>query len=199
MPTCTLSTRMSRRHRLTPRQLTFPRCLIYLALRSGHLAISAPCRFVLSKLGSTLPAMLVGAEMSLCTNLPRRLPMRCRSRNRTIAHLPSPHFPPSLLCGRRSFLTVASYLSLSQHLLSRAAPTMSRTTFLSAVTLGLSAIASADIYPNYEYGNMFYLGPTTRGQYITKATYSLRTRAAHRLRRNGCRLKLAVPLDWATG
>ncbi|KAF3050370.1 hypothetical protein E8E11_009616 [Didymella keratinophila] len=50
---------------------------------------------------------------------------------------------------------------------------MSRTTFLSAITLGLSAIVSADVYPNYEYGNMFYLGPTTGGQYITKATYSL--------------------------
>ncbi|KAF2626117.1 hypothetical protein BU25DRAFT_301544, partial [Macroventuria anomochaeta] len=38
----------------------------------------------------------------------------------------------------------------------------------------LAAVSSAaDIYPNYEYGNMFYLGPTTNGAYITRATYSL--------------------------
>lgn len=28
-------------------------------------------------------------------------------------------------------------------------------------------------YSNYEYGNMFYLGPTTNGAYIVKATYSM--------------------------
>jgi len=53
---------------------------------------------------------------------------------------------------------------------------MSRTTILSTVALGLSAMAAAsapDTYPNYEFGNSFYLGPTTGGQYITKATYSL--------------------------
>ncbi|KZM25722.1 uncharacterized protein EKO05_0006069 [Ascochyta rabiei] len=51
---------------------------------------------------------------------------------------------------------------------------MSRTTILAALTFGLSAVTlAADPYPNYEYGNMFYLGPTTNGQYITKATYSL--------------------------
>lgn len=33
--------------------------------------------------------------------------------------------------------------------------------------------ATADVYQGYEFGNMFYLGPTTNGQYITKATYSL--------------------------
>lgn len=49
---------------------------------------------------------------------------------------------------------------------------MSRT-ILATLALGLSAMVSADIYPNYEYGNQFYLGPTTGGQYITKATYSL--------------------------
>ncbi|KAF2634711.1 hypothetical protein P280DRAFT_413155 [Massarina eburnea CBS 473.64] len=55
---------------------------------------------------------------------------------------------------------------------------MSFTTILS--TLALSALVRAaptpstdDVYPNYEYGNMFYLGPTTNSQYITKATYSL--------------------------
>ncbi|XPS69711.1 hypothetical protein M3J09_001971 [Ascochyta lentis] len=51
---------------------------------------------------------------------------------------------------------------------------MSRVTLLTALTLGLSAVSSAaDGYANYEYGNNFYLGPTTNGQYITKATYSL--------------------------
>lgn len=50
---------------------------------------------------------------------------------------------------------------------------MSRTLF-TTLALSLGALASsADTYPNYEYGNMFYLGPTTNGQYITKATYSL--------------------------
>lgn len=43
--------------------------------------------------------------------------------------------------------------------------------FIAALSLALGA--TADIYEGYEYGNMFYLGPTTNGQYITKATYSL--------------------------
>ena len=47
----------------------------------------------------------------------------------------------------------------------------------SAITfaaLGLLAVrAFGDIYPGYEYGNDFYLGPTTGDQYIVKATYSL--------------------------
>lgn len=38
---------------------------------------------------------------------------------------------------------------------------------------GLALGAYADLYDNYEYGNNFYLGPTTNGQYITKATYSM--------------------------
>lgn len=42
---------------------------------------------------------------------------------------------------------------------------------LAALSLALGA--SADAYEGVEYGNMFYLGPTTNGQYITKATYSL--------------------------
>ena len=42
---------------------------------------------------------------------------------------------------------------------------------LAALSLALGA--KADTYPGYEYGNMFYLGPTTGGQYITKATYSM--------------------------
>ncbi|KAJ0297976.1 uncharacterized protein N0V96_012048 [Colletotrichum fioriniae] len=42
-----------------------------------------------------------------------------------------------------------------------------------AAAASLALGARADIYPNYEYGNMFYLGPTTGGQYITKATYSM--------------------------
>lgn len=42
-----------------------------------------------------------------------------------------------------------------------------------AVMLTLGTTISADTYPGYEYGNYFYLGPTTGGQYITKATYSL--------------------------
>lgn len=46
-----------------------------------------------------------------------------------------------------------------------------RNSILATVALALGA--RADIYPNYEYGNMFYLGPTTGGQYIAKATYSM--------------------------
>lgn len=42
-----------------------------------------------------------------------------------------------------------------------------------AAAASLALGARADIYPNYEYGNMFYLGPTTGGQYITKATYNM--------------------------
>ncbi|KAJ4350949.1 hypothetical protein N0V95_004287 [Ascochyta clinopodiicola] len=51
---------------------------------------------------------------------------------------------------------------------------MSRTTLLAALSLSLSTlISAADPYTNYEYGNNFYLGPTTNGQHITKATYTL--------------------------
>ncbi|UQC76912.1 uncharacterized protein CLUP02_02378 [Colletotrichum lupini] len=44
---------------------------------------------------------------------------------------------------------------------------------ITAAAAFLALGARADIYPNYEYGNMFYLGPTTGGQYITKATYNM--------------------------
>ena len=50
---------------------------------------------------------------------------------------------------------------------------MSRFSIVASLALALAAVTTADIYPDYEYGNMFYLGPTTNGQYITKATYSL--------------------------
>lgn len=46
---------------------------------------------------------------------------------------------------------------------------------LPILALALAAVdkVTADTYPGYEYGNYFYLGPTTGGQYITKATYTL--------------------------
>ncbi|KAK8191515.1 hypothetical protein HDK77DRAFT_485997 [Phyllosticta capitalensis] len=51
---------------------------------------------------------------------------------------------------------------------------MHRSILLSAAALALGAKAQdSSSYDGYEYGNMFYLGPTTGGQYITKATYSL--------------------------
>ena len=50
---------------------------------------------------------------------------------------------------------------------------MSRPSIIASLALALAAFTTADLYPDYEYGNMFYLGPTTNGQYITKATYSL--------------------------
>jgi len=48
-----------------------------------------------------------------------------------------------------------------------------RNTSILAAALPLALRVSADLYPGYEYGNMFYLGPSTGGQYITKATYSM--------------------------
>lgn len=48
---------------------------------------------------------------------------------------------------------------------------MRNSAFLAALAMAVGAVA--DAYDHVEYGNMFYLGPTTNGQYITKATYSL--------------------------
>lgn len=48
---------------------------------------------------------------------------------------------------------------------------MRNSAFLAALAMAVGAMA--DAYEHVEYGNMFYLGPTTNGQYITKATYSL--------------------------
>lgn len=53
---------------------------------------------------------------------------------------------------------------------------------LAALALAVGR-AAADAYAHVEYGNMFYLGPTTAGQYITRATYSL--------------VPPAPPTDWA--
>lgn len=50
---------------------------------------------------------------------------------------------------------------------------MSSSLSLSALFLSVAGLVAADVYPGYEYGNMFYLGPTSNGQYITKATYSM--------------------------
>ena len=45
---------------------------------------------------------------------------------------------------------------------------MPRITVLAAHTFGLAAIVSADVYLNPDYGNMFYLSPSTGDHYITK-------------------------------
>lgn len=50
---------------------------------------------------------------------------------------------------------------------------MSYSLSLPALFLSVAGLVAADTYPGYEYGNMFYLGPTTGDQYITKATYSM--------------------------
>ncbi|CAN8103912.1 unnamed protein product [Discula destructiva] len=51
---------------------------------------------------------------------------------------------------------------------------MSYSISLPALVLSLTGLAAAaDTLPGYSYGNFFYLGPTTGGQYITKATYSM--------------------------
>ncbi|KAH8662424.1 hypothetical protein BX600DRAFT_513263 [Xylariales sp. PMI_506] len=41
------------------------------------------------------------------------------------------------------------------------------------LSLALGAIAGDNLYDGYEYGNMFYLGPSSKGAYITRATYSV--------------------------
>lgn len=50
---------------------------------------------------------------------------------------------------------------------------MSYSLSLPALFLSVAGLVAADTYPGYEFGNMFYLGPTSDGQYITKATYSI--------------------------
>jgi hypothetical protein len=49
---------------------------------------------------------------------------------------------------------------------------MQSSSLLTAI-LALALGVTADVYPNYEYGNDFYLGPAANGAYVTKATYSL--------------------------
>lgn len=50
---------------------------------------------------------------------------------------------------------------------------MSSSLSLPALVLSLASFVAADTLPGYSFGNSFYLGPTTGGQYITKATYSM--------------------------
>lgn len=52
---------------------------------------------------------------------------------------------------------------------------MYHTLSLAAQVLALASLVTARVttYAGYEFGNKFYLGPTTGGQYITKATYSM--------------------------